>query len=86
MSELTTATTERLRNTVAMGNLSRELTGPVQLELARAFERLPGEHGMPGGSRYELKYDGNLHELVKSALPVAAGADPGPADGRGSEE
>jgi ATP-dependent DNA ligase len=41
-----------------MGNLSPELTGPVQLELAKAVEHLPGEHGMPGGSRYELKWDG----------------------------
>lgn len=44
-----------------MGNLSPELTGPVQLALARAVEQLPDEHGMPGGSRYELKWDGFLH-------------------------
>jgi hypothetical protein len=44
-----------------MGNLSPELTGPVQLELATAVEQLPGEHGMPGGSRYESKWDGFLH-------------------------
>jgi hypothetical protein len=44
--------------TVAMGNLSPELTGPVQLELATAVEQLPGEHGMPGGSRFELTWDG----------------------------
>jgi hypothetical protein len=41
-----------------MGNLSPDLTGPVALELARAVEQLPGEHGMPGGARYELKWDG----------------------------
>jgi ATP-dependent DNA ligase len=41
-----------------MGNLSPDLAGPVQLELARAVEQLPGRHGMPGGSRYELKWDG----------------------------
>jgi ATP-dependent DNA ligase len=45
-------------DTAAMGNLSPELTGPVQLELAKAVEQLPGPHGMPGGSRYELKWDG----------------------------
>lgn len=45
-------------DTVAMGNLSPELTGPVQLELAKVVEHLPGPHGMPGGSRYELKWDG----------------------------
>jgi hypothetical protein len=44
-----------------MGNLSPELIGPVQLELARAVEQLPGQQGMPGGSRYELKWDGFLH-------------------------
>jgi len=38
-----------------MGNFSPELTGPVGLELARAVEQLPEPHGMPGGSRYELK-------------------------------
>jgi len=30
------------------------------LELARAVEQLPGQHGMPGGSRYELKWDSFL--------------------------
>ncbi|HEY0618429.1 MAG TPA: hypothetical protein VGD15_12605 [Kribbella sp.] len=44
-----------------MGNLSADLTGPVQLALARSVEQLPGKHGMPGGSRYELKCDGFLH-------------------------
>lgn len=41
-----------------MGNLPSDLTGPVQLELAKAVEQLPGERGLPGGSRYELKWDG----------------------------
>jgi ATP-dependent DNA ligase len=41
-----------------MGRLAPELIGPVGLELARAVEQLPGPHGMPGGSRYELKWDG----------------------------
>jgi hypothetical protein len=48
-------------DTVAVGNLSPELTGPVQLELAKAVEELAGPRGMPGGSRYELKWDGFLH-------------------------
>jgi ATP-dependent DNA ligase len=46
---------------VALGNLSPELEGPVQLELAKAVEQLPGEHGMSGGARYELKWDGFIH-------------------------
>lgn len=42
-------------DTVAMGNLSPELSGPVELELAKTVEQVPGKHGMPGGPRYELK-------------------------------
>lgn len=41
-----------------MGNLPPDLAGPVALELAKAVEQLPGEQGMPGGARYELKWDG----------------------------
>jgi ATP-dependent DNA ligase len=41
-----------------VGKLAPDLLGPVGLELARAVEQLPGRHGMPGGSRYELKWDG----------------------------
>jgi hypothetical protein len=41
--------------------LTAELAGPVELELAKAVEKLPGRNGLLGGSRYELKYDGYLH-------------------------
>jgi hypothetical protein len=44
-----------------MGRLAPDLIGPVGLELARVAEQLPGPHGMPGGSRFELKWDGFLH-------------------------
>jgi hypothetical protein len=47
--------------TDVMTLLSPDLVGPVGLELARAVEKLPGVHGMPGGSRYESKWDGFLH-------------------------
>jgi hypothetical protein len=47
-------------DTVTMGNLPPGSRGPVQPELARAAERLPGDHGMPGGSRYALRRDGLL--------------------------
>jgi len=47
--------------TGGMVALASDLRGPVGLQLARAVEQLPGEHGMPGGSRYELKWDGFLH-------------------------
>jgi ATP-dependent DNA ligase len=39
-------------------HMAADLAGPVGLELARAVEQLPGEHGVPGGARYELKWDG----------------------------
>jgi hypothetical protein len=48
-------------NTDRVGKLAADLLGPVGLELARAVEQLPGPHGMPGGSRFELKWDGFLH-------------------------
>ena len=41
--------------------LAANLLGPVGLALARAEEQLPGPHGMPGGARFELKWDGFLH-------------------------
>jgi len=34
------------------------LTGPVQVALARAVERIPPAEALPGGSRYEPKWDG----------------------------
>jgi ATP-dependent DNA ligase len=41
-----------------VAKLGPDLLGPVALELARAEEQLPGPNGMPGGSRFELKWDG----------------------------
>jgi hypothetical protein len=41
-----------------VGKLAPELVGLVGLELARAVEQLPGQHGMPCGARHELKWDG----------------------------
>ena len=32
--------------------------GPIAVELAKAEEQLPGPNAMPGGCRYELKWDG----------------------------
>lgn len=51
-----------------MGNLPPDLTGPVALELAKAVEQLPGEHGLPGGACYELKWTASFTELCQ--LPV----------------
>lgn len=57
-----------------MGNLSPDLTGPVALRLAKAVEQLPGEHGMPGGASFELKWDiATLPEAAAFQLPLRAG-------------
>jgi ATP-dependent DNA ligase len=41
-----------------VAGLGPDLLGPVALELARAEEQLPGPNALPGGSRFELKWDG----------------------------
>ena len=38
-----------------------ELTGAVEVALARSADRIPGPQALPGGSRYEVKWDGYLH-------------------------
>src|SRR3954447_14245782 len=50
-----------LRPALTMGAVTAvpaDLAGPVDVALARLEDRVPGEHGMPGGSVYELKWDG----------------------------
>jgi hypothetical protein len=41
--------------------LPADLVGPVDVELARAVESIPAEWALPGGCRYEPKWDGYLH-------------------------
>jgi hypothetical protein len=41
--------------------LPPELAEPVDLELARAVDTIPGEKALPGGSRCDPKWDGDLH-------------------------
>jgi len=42
------------------------MTGPVgELELAKAVPTLPGPHAMPGGTRWELKWDGFRAAVVR---------------------
>ncbi|TCN32149.1 hypothetical protein EV644_12759 [Kribbella orskensis] len=41
--------------------LPADLVGPVDLELARAVDTIPGPNALPGGSMYEPKWDGYLH-------------------------
>jgi hypothetical protein len=38
-----------------------DLIGPVEVALARSVEQVPEPHALPGGSRYEVKWDGYLH-------------------------
>lgn len=38
-----------------------DLAGPVEVALARSVGEIPGPHALPGGSRYEVKWDGYLH-------------------------
>lgn len=40
------------------------LAGPVQVALARSADRVPGPSALPGGSRYEPKYDGFRTTIV----------------------
>jgi len=35
-----------------------EPAGPVEVALARSADQIPGTHALPGGSRYEVKWDG----------------------------
>ena len=51
-----------VRNVVG---LPTDLTGPMELELAKAVPTLPGPHAMPGGTRWELKWDGFRAALVR---------------------
>lgn len=41
-----------------MPTLPAALAGPVELTLARAQENIPAPDALPGGCRYELKWDG----------------------------
>jgi hypothetical protein len=44
-----------------MAELGAGLSGPVDFVLARSVEAVPGERALPGGSRYEPKWDGFLN-------------------------
>ncbi|TCN32125.1 ATP dependent DNA ligase-like protein [Kribbella orskensis] len=47
--------------------LPPDLVGPVDLELAKAVDEIPGENALPGGSPYEPKWDGFRASNVRSA-------------------
>ncbi|WP_432945718.1 hypothetical protein ACQPXM_06310 [Kribbella sp. CA-253562] len=51
----------RGKDSAASTRLPAELVGPVDVELAKMIETIPGESALPGGSRYDVKWDGYLH-------------------------
>ncbi|GGM12357.1 non-homologous end-joining DNA ligase [Nakamurella endophytica] len=50
--------------------LPEGLAGPVGVELARAEDAVPGPNALPGGCRYELKWDGYRLAVVRDAKGV----------------
>ena len=38
-----------------------DLVGPLDLELTKSVEEIPGPKALAGGTRYEPKWDGYLH-------------------------
>ena len=67
--QLTTTKTSRPApvGSAAAAILPMDLAGPVELELAKAVPSVPGPHAMPGGSVYELKWDGYRGSVVRDA-------------------
>jgi hypothetical protein len=59
-------------HTGKVSKLPADLAGPVGLELARAVEQLPGPNAMPGGSRYEPKWDAARRLMI----PVTIDPEP----------
>ena len=54
-----------------MAELAAGLFGPVDFELARPAKEVPGPGALPGGSRYEPKWDGYLHSTRQVWSAVA---------------
>ncbi|MFC6156121.1 ATP-dependent DNA ligase [Kribbella jiaozuonensis] len=42
-----------------------DLAGPVEVALAKSVDQIPGPRAMPGGSRYEVKWDGYRVAIVR---------------------
>ncbi len=51
----------RRRTETKQVRIPADLAGPVEVALARSVDQIPGPRAMPGGSRYEVKWDGYLH-------------------------
>jgi hypothetical protein len=54
-------TPARLRREVSAPRVPADLAGPVEVALAKSVNEIRGPHALPGGSRYEVKWDGYLH-------------------------
>ncbi|MEV4267801.1 hypothetical protein [Kribbella sp. NPDC049584] len=54
-------TPARPRREVPPPRVPADLAGPVEVALARSVNEIPGPHALPGGSPYEVKWDGYLH-------------------------
>lgn len=55
----------RARRADSEVRLPRGLTGPVDVELARSVETIPIPSALPGGARYEPKWDGYRAVVVR---------------------
>jgi hypothetical protein len=49
------------RTTDAAVRLPPDLTGPVDVELARLVDTIPAESTLPGRSRCEVEWEGYIH-------------------------
>jgi hypothetical protein len=54
----------RPRRTEPEVRLPADLLGPVDVELVRSLDTIPGPNALPGGTGYEPKWDGFFTELV----------------------
>ncbi|MEV4260565.1 ATP-dependent DNA ligase [Kribbella sp. NPDC049584] len=45
-----------------------DLAGPVEVALAKSANEIPGTHALPGGSRYEVKWDGYRVAIVRDGV------------------
>ncbi len=49
------------RGTEPLVRIPPDLTGPVEVALARSVDQIPAPQALLGGSRYEVKWDGYPH-------------------------
>jgi hypothetical protein len=47
----------RRRAEAAGVRIPGDLAGPVEVALARSVDQIPAPNALPGGSRYEVKWD-----------------------------